>query len=79
MLFLNLLHYINHLFVSQVPHNIGIDTFMTEEEDKTKFQKLYDQVMEILDWAEYQEYITLDARNILENNITETKEEIEKK
>lgn len=56
---------------------IGIDIFMTEEEAKTKFERLYDQTMEILSWAEYQGHIKENQRELLENEITETKEEIE--
>lgn len=44
-----------------------------------KFQKLYEEVMEIIAWAKYQGHITEDAEIILKNNIEEAKEEIEKK
>ena len=43
-----------------------------------KFQKLYEAVIDIINWAEYQNHITEDAANILIENITEEKEEIEK-
>ena len=44
----------------------------------TKFEKLYEEVINIINWAEYQKHITEDAATILIDNITEQKEEIEK-
>ena len=44
-----------------------------------KVQKFYDEIMEILAVAEDNKLISLKVREILENNITEAKEEIEKK
>ena len=58
---------------------IGIDTFMTEGEAENKFNKLFDKVIEIINWAEYQEHISEDAASILIENINESKQDIEAK
>ena len=44
----------------------------------TKFEKLYDKILDIIEWAEYQGHIKEDGANILIDNIKEAKEDIEK-
>lgn len=56
---------------------LGIDTYMTESEEKNKFEKLYEKVIEIINWAEWQEHISEDGANVLIENIEEEKTEIE--
>ena len=56
---------------------IGIETFMTEDESNNKFQKLFDQTIDLIQWAAYQEHITEDAETILMENFERIKEEIE--
>ena len=41
-----------------------------------KFMQLYDKVIEIIEWARYQEHITEDAEDILIMNINEAMEDI---
>lgn len=42
-----------------------------------KFQKLYEEIVDIIHWAVYQEHISEDAGDILLQNIERDKEEIE--
>lgn len=56
---------------------LGIDTFMTEKEDQTKFEKLYKTVEEIIEWAAHQGHITDDGVCALMQNIYQEKERIE--
>lgn len=41
-----------------------------------KFEKLYDKVIEIIEWARYQGHITKEGEDILIININEAKEDI---
>lgn len=41
-----------------------------------KFEKLYEKVVEIIEWARYQGHINEDAEDILIINIEEAKEDI---
>lgn len=56
---------------------LGIECFMTENETKNKFYKMYEKAREIIKHAEYFEHISEDAANILLENLQEGKEEIE--
>lgn len=57
---------------------LGITTYMTKQEGNSKFQKLYDEIVDILYWAEDQGHITDDQKYLLIQNIAASKEEIEK-
>lgn len=43
-----------------------------------KMQNLYEKVIEIINWAEYQGHINEDGATLLIQNITRAKEELEK-
>ena len=42
----------------------------------TKFEKLYEKILDIIEWAEYQGHIKEDGANILIDNIREAKDDI---
>lgn len=44
----------------------------------TKYEKLYNGIMDMLDWAEDQEHISEDAMEILKENLKRFKEELDK-
>lgn len=56
---------------------LGVKTYRTKEEDTNKFDKLYDEILDILYWAVSQEHINEEAKDILIENICKSKEEIE--
>lgn len=43
-----------------------------------KFQKLYEEVLDMFHWAVYQQHISEDAADILIENLIKHKESIEK-
>lgn len=56
---------------------LGVKTYRTKEEDTNKFDKLYDETLDILYWATSQEHINEEAKDILIENIRKSKEEID--
>lgn len=56
---------------------LGIETYMTEKESNNKFQKFYNEVIDIIDWAIYQEYIKDETGILLAREINTAKEKIE--
>ena len=56
---------------------IGIETYMTELEDKNKFKKLTKELEDLIYWANYQEHISEDAMIILLQNLDEIRKNIE--
>ena len=56
---------------------LGIEIYMTEEDKTNSFYRSIEATRELIDWAEYQEHITEDARNILQQNITRIQKTIE--
>lgn len=57
---------------------LGIEKFMSEEDKTSSFYRLIDETRELLDWAEDNKYISEEARNLLQQNLTNIQEEIEK-
>lgn len=56
---------------------IGIETFMTEGEAKSKFNRLFSKIIDIIKWAEYEEHISEEVATLLLRTISETKDDIE--
>lgn len=56
---------------------LGIETYMTENESKNKFQKLYEEIQNVFAHARYQEQITYDQETLLLTYLEDIKEEIE--
>lgn len=56
---------------------LGIKTFMTKEEGSLKFNKLYEEITDILYWAKGQQHINDYQLDILLENIERSKYEIE--
>lgn len=56
---------------------LGIDTYMTPEEDKSKFQQLYEKIENTIDEAVIQKFISDDAAEVIMENINTFKTEIE--
>ncbi len=44
----------------------------------TKFEKLYEKVLDIIKWAEYEGHIKEDGANVLIDNIKEANDDIKK-
>lgn len=70
---------LSHFYEVTTDELLGTKTYMTKEEGNTKFQKLYDEIIDILYWAEEQRHINEEQRDILIENINKEKEEIENK
>ena len=72
-------HIITLCELYQVSSNylLGIDIYMTAEEGNKKFNKLADEVLDLIEWAEYQEHISRDGADVLYNNLLTIKKTIE--
>lgn len=55
---------------------IGVETYMSENEIENKFNQLYNEVIDIIEWAKHQEHINDEAADILLSNIENTKEKL---
>lgn len=56
---------------------LGIDIYMTAEEGNKKFNQLAEKILDLFEWAEYQEHISRDGADVLYNNLLTIKRTIE--
>lgn len=55
----------------------GNNTLRLKKKRKSKFDQLADEIIEIIEWANYQDHINDEAKEILLDNIYNTIEEIQ--
>lgn len=56
---------------------LGIEAYITENESKNKFQRLYEEIQNVFAHARYQEQITYDQETLLLTYLEDVKTEIE--
>lgn len=56
---------------------LGIETYMSEKESNNKFYKYHDEIIDLIEWAMYQEIISDEQGISLVQNINEIKAKLE--